>query len=284
MADAKSPPDDPQRRDFLLNSATGVVVGAGLVTACWPFINSMNPSSDVLSKATTEASLKGISLGESKKVLRQLGGIMPFYDRSIDIVLATHSDKDHIGGLPDVLERYNVGAAVVSGVESKTSIYSEFEKIIDNKKIKKIFARAGQIIWLSDDTYIEILFPDRSTIGWESNTASVVARLVYGNTEFLFTGDSPKKIEKYLTAQYGEKLQSDVLKLGHHGSRTSTSEIFLSAVSPQYAIISAGENNRYGHPHKEVTDMLKDFEISSLATYERGTIIITSDGENVYVK
>jgi len=222
--------------------------------------------------------------GSNKKVLRQLGDTMPFYDRSIDVVLATHPDKDHIGGLPDVLNRYNVGVIVASDVESDTSIYNEFEKIIEGKKIKKIFARAGQVIWLSDDVYIEILFPDRDTSGLESNTASIVTRLVYGSTEFLFTGDSPKSIEKYLTAQYGEKLRSDVLKLGHHGSRTSTSEIFLSAVSPQVAIVSAGTDNRYGHPHKEVTDILKEFEIPSLATYESGTIMIKSDGENIYIK
>jgi len=222
--------------------------------------------------------------GSNKKVLRQLGGVMPFYDRSIDLVLATHPDKDHIGGLPDVLERYKIGVVIASDVESDTSIYNEFEKIIDDKEIKKIFARTGQIIWLSDDAYIEILFPDRSTIGMESNTASIVARLVYGNTEVLLTGDSPKSIEKYLTAQYGEKLHSDVLKLGHHGSRTSTSEFFLSAVNPQFAIISAGVDNRYGHPHKEVTEMLKEFEIPSLATYKSGTVVIKSDGENIEIK
>ena len=222
--------------------------------------------------------------GSNKKVLRKLGGVMPFYDRSIDIVLATHPDKDHTGGLPDILKRYEVEAVITSDVQSDTSAYREFEKIIDDKRIKKIFARAGQIIWLSNDIYIEILFPDRSTSGWDSNTASVVARLVYGDTEFLLTGDSPKKIEKYLTAQYGGKLHSDILKLGHHGSRTSTSRIFLSAVNPEYTIISAGLNNRYGHPHKEVVEMLKEFEISSLATYENGTIVIKSDGKNIYIE
>ncbi len=222
--------------------------------------------------------------GPNNSVLRELNGIMPFYDRSIDVVVATHPDKDHIGGLPSILEKFKVDIFIEPGVISNSGTYKAIGIIDKEKNIKKVLAKRGQRIILDKNVYIDTLFPDRSTLDWETNTASVVMRLVYGDTSFLLTGDSPKRIEEYIASLDREGLTANVLKLGHHGSRTSTSEFFLSAVNPQYAIISAGTDNRYGHPHKEVVDMLKRFEIPSLATYENGTIIIQSDGENIKVE
>ena len=118
----------------------------------------------------------------------------------------------------------------------------------------------------------------------DTNDASIVAKLVYGNTSFLFTGDSPKKIEEYLVFIDKENLDVDVLKAGHHGSKTSSSESFIGYTSPEYAIISAGENNRYGHPHKEVLDILEKFGAQILRTDELETIIIESDGENIEIR
>lgn len=222
--------------------------------------------------------------GPNKSVLRELGKIMPFYDRSIDLVIASHPDKDHTGGLPSVLKKFKVGAFMESGVTSHNGIYDALEKISKKEGIKKIIAKRGERIILDKGVYIDILFPDRSTVRWETNTASIVARLVYGNTSFLLTGDSPQKIEKYLVYLDGNNLSSNILKLGHHGSRTSSSKIFLETVNPQYAIISAGLNNRYGHPHKEVVDLLKELNIPSLITFKVGTIVMKSDGENIEIE
>lgn len=222
--------------------------------------------------------------GPNKSVLRQLGGVMPFYDRSIDMVVATHPDKDHTGGLPAVLEKFRVAVFVEPGVRSGNGIYGAIMNITEKKDIKKILAKRGERIFLDKNVYIDVLSPDRDTYGWETNTASVVLRLVYGNTSFVFSGDAPKKIEEYIVALGGDGLSANVLKLGHHGSRTSTSQVFLSAVDPQIAIISAGKNNKYGHPHKEVMDMLKQFEIPTLVTYDEGTIVIESDGENIKIQ
>jgi competence protein ComEC len=116
----------------------------------------------------------------------------------------------------------------------------------------------------------------------ETNTSSIVLQLVYGDSEFLFMGDSPKSIEEYLVLIEGEHLQSDVLKIGHHGSRTSTSELFLDEVQPQFAVISAGKENSYGHPHVEVTDMLFNFRVEMLETAEEGTITFLSDGSQLW--
>lgn len=222
--------------------------------------------------------------GPNKNVLRQLSKIMPFYDRSIDVVIATHPDKDHIGGIPDVIERYDVDFILDSGNESDSATYSELRRSSKSKGIRNIQARRGMVVVLGDEVYMNILFPDRDVSGVESNTASVVARLMYGNTEFMLTGDSPKAIEEYLVMLDGANLQSDVLKAGHHGSKTSSSEFFLGYVSPKYSVISAGKDNQYGHPHEEVINMLNQFGSTILNTQDRGMIVFESDGENIFVK
>lgn len=219
--------------------------------------------------------------GSNKAVLKELGKVMPFYDRTIDAVIATHPDKDHIGGLIDVLKNYHTDFVMEPGVSSDTGAYQELKKTIADKKLPRILARRGMSLNLGDGAWLNILFPDRDTNNWETNTASIVAKLVYGNNSFLLTGDSPIAIEKYLSMIDGKNLQSNVLKTGHHGSRTSTSESFAGLVSPEYAVISAGKNNRYGHPHKEVLGILEKIKATILKTYESGTITFSSDGEMV---
>ena len=130
---------------------------------------------------------------------------------------------------------------------------------------------------------LEILFPDRNTEGWETNTASIVARLAYGDKSFIFTGDSPQSVEQYIVGKNGGSIKSTVLKLGHHGSRTSSSKVFLSAVNPEYAVISAGKDNKYGHPHKEVIDLLTKLKISTFSTSEERTVIFKTDGTNLHI-
>ncbi len=216
--------------------------------------------------------------GRDGTVLRELAKVMPFYDRSIDIVIATHPDADHIGGLIPVLKRYRVGTILRPGVQSDTPATESLLKLLAGADTKEFLARRGQVLDLGGGAYLHVLFPDRDASGLESNTASVVTQLIYGEHKFLFTGDSPKKIEEYLVQLHGKSLKSDVLKLGHHGSKTSSSDLFLGFVDPQYAIISAGADNKYGHPHKEVLDKLKRFEIPTLSTSQGGTIIFKSDG------
>ncbi|MEK7148428.1 MAG: ComEC/Rec2 family competence protein [Patescibacteria group bacterium] len=219
----------------------------------------------------------------SGAVLRALGSVMPFWDRSLDVVLSTHPDQDHVGGLPIVLNRFRVGYVVTTENISDTGAYNAFEKEIAEKRLKRVLARAGEKIILDDGVVLEILFPDRSAQGWETNTGSIVARLLYGNESFVFTGDSPQSVEKFLVNKKGGAIRSTVLKLGHHGSRTSSSREFLSAVDSKYAVISAGKDNKYGHPHKEVTDLLTELKIPSISTAEHGTIIFKTDGMGLRV-
>ncbi|MBU3969020.1 MBL fold metallo-hydrolase [Patescibacteria group bacterium] len=217
--------------------------------------------------------------GADKKVLRELSKIMPFHDRSIDIVIISHPDKDHIGGLPSVFENYEISAFVEPGVGTDTDIYNILKNLVKKENSKIILARSNMVFNLDKNIFLKILFPDRDVSGMDTNDASVIAHLVYGNSEFLFTGDSPQKIEKYLVSLGGEKLNSDVLKIGHHGSKTSSSKSFVGFVSPEYAVISVGADNKYGHPNQEVINILNEFGVKILKTSESGTIIFETDGE-----
>lgn len=211
-------------------------------------------------------------------LLRSLGREMSFWDRTIDVVLATHADQDHVGGLPSVLQSVNVTNVVTTENVSTTGVYTAFKKALAENGVHHILARAPGRIILDDGVVFEILFPNGNTTDWETNTASIVGRLSYGDTSFLLTGDSPQSVEKYLVGAHGGKINADVLKLGHHGSKTSSSEVFLSAVSPEYAIVSAGRGNKYGHPNKEVIDLLSKFSISTINTANTGTILFETDG------
>lgn len=219
--------------------------------------------------------------GRNKALIRQLSEVMPFYDRSIDLVIATHPDLDHIGGLPFVLDRFSVGGFMEPGVEVDTLVYRTMEKTLEEKGIPKIIARRGMRAVLDQEVFLDILFPDRDVSGLEPNDASIVAKLSYGETAFMLTGDAPRKMELYLVSLDGNYLQSDVLKAGHHGSRTSSDLIFVGFVNPKYGIISAGRNNSYGHPYQEVLDVFDKLGVSVLSTADLGTIGFSSNGREV---
>src|SRR3989344_2333491 len=197
-------------------------------------------------------------------VLSALGSVMPFYDRFIDVVIATHPDEDHSGGLVSVLQRYRVGAVLLSGRTADTAAAKSFRETILSRGVQTLTARRGMRILLDGSTSLTILFPDRDVSVVATNEASIITRLTYVDTSYLFTGDAPQSIERYVVMLDGEGIASDVLKVGHHGSKTSTDEAFLGAVNPTYAVISAGKDNRYGHSHEEVIERLKRFQATIL--------------------
>ena len=220
--------------------------------------------------------------GPGRALFAPLSEMMPFYDRSIDVVIATHPDADHIGGLPEVLRRYDIDFFLDPGVSSDTGVYQALLRARDESDAEYIVARRGMEIALGDGAVLQILFPDRDMEGADTNDASIVAKLIYGGTSFLLTGDSPQKVEKYLAMRDGKKLDVDVLKAGHHGSKTSTSDIFLGYTSPASVVLSVGAENRYGHPHAEVVARLTEFGAKILRTDEDGTVIMKSDGETIF--
>lgn len=222
--------------------------------------------------------------GRSKNILRLLEEVMPRFDHSLDLIIGTHPDADHIGGLPAVLEEYEVGGVLEPGSVSGSKIYKTLEESIIEKKIPHLLARENMVIDFGDGAYFVVVFPHQDVSTWETNNSSIVGLYIYKNTSFMLTGDAPLATEMYLSKKYGTRLHADVLKLGHHGSRTSSGETFLKLLNPGLAIISAGKDNSYGHPHKEVTDRLKKMMIPSLSTAEMGTLTFHTNGETISFK
>lgn len=225
--------------------------------------------------------------GKGNQVLGGLHEVMGFFDRDIDMVVATHPDMDHVAGLIDVLRRYEVETILLTENKSDTPAFATFLEAVQKEGSTVVYARRGQVFDLgqgeSGSTTLSILFPDRDPSMLESNMSSIVVRLVYGESEYLLTGDSPEEIEAYLV-DGGVVLQSDVLKAGHHGSRTSSSEAFVSAVAPTYVIFSAGKDNSYGHPHTEVVERFAAHGVVQKNTAEEGSIHSVSDGVSIVFK
>ncbi|HEY1042054.1 MAG TPA: MBL fold metallo-hydrolase [Candidatus Paceibacterota bacterium] len=221
--------------------------------------------------------------GKDKSAVRELSKVMGPLDRRIDIVLATHPDADHIGGLPDVLSRYRVGTVLESGKAGDSSQADRFTDSIRREAGAAYgIAKQDMRIHLGEGVYADVLFPEGDAKKLrETNDASVILRLVYGESEFMLTGDAPSWVEERLVQKYGRGLRSDVLKAGHHGSRTSSSDVFLFAVMPQTVVVSAGKDNPYGHPHPEVLDNVREIGATVVSTAESGTIVFRSDGKSV---
>ncbi len=220
--------------------------------------------------------------GPTNATIEQIGKLMPFYDRSLDMLVVTNPDKDHYFSFIDILKLYHVGTVLEPGTQSPSATYKELENRIHEQKVPKVLAKRGMEIALDQNVSLLVLFPDRDVSGLTTNDGSIVMKLIYGNTSVLLTGDSPQKIENYLITLDGDMLQSDVLKAGHHGSRTATGEPYVQVVKPRYAVISDGKNNKYGHPHKETLDTLNKYHIPILRTDQLGTIIIHSDGRKLW--
>lgn len=223
--------------------------------------------------------------GPDNSVLERLSGVMPFYDRRIDLLILTHPDADHLNGLVEVLKRYEIGQIVETGILDKSAEYDEWHKLIKGKNIPITYALAGQKIKIGEGFLLEVLYPNQNLAGKEvssTNSASVVSRLDYGKNSFLFTGDEEGAEEAYLTS-LGAKIDVDVLDVAHHGSKNSTSKDFLKAVTPQIAAIQAGRKNRYGHPAPETLDRLNETGAKIFRIDQCGDINIFADGENYRV-
>ncbi|MDQ3076460.1 MAG: hypothetical protein M3Q63_00175 [bacterium] len=219
--------------------------------------------------------------GPSNVILSELNKVMPFYDRSIDMLLVTNPDTDHYAGFIDVVDHYKIGEVIEAGTQSDTKTYGHFENLIQEKKIKKTDGKRGMTVDIGGGAKLRILFPDQDVSTAKTNDGSLLAKLEYKNTSVMLTGDAPRETEEYVMSLNSEEMKSTVLKVGHHGSRTSASEVFVRSVNPQFAVISAGVKNRYGHPHKETTDLFEKLHIPVLGTYEKGTIIMKLDGTSI---
>ncbi|MBI2856369.1 MAG: DNA internalization-related competence protein ComEC/Rec2 [Chloroflexi bacterium] len=225
---------------------------------------------------------------DPQRLLTLLGERMPFWDHSLDLVVLTHAHEDHVGGLVEVLRRYDVDLVLERDFDYASPEYAAWRSILTEQGIPTLQAMGGQRITLDRGLLLEVLYPpDHLLAGTSSdvNNASVVMRLVYGETSFLLTGDLEREGEGFLLRR-SVPLESTMLKVGHQGSRTSTTPTFLREVSPQVAVISAGKDNRFGHPHQETLDTLGELmpEDRVLTTAEDGTVELISDGSRLWMR
>jgi len=207
---------------------------------------------------------------------------MPALDRTLDAIIETHPDADHIGGFSELLNRYEVGVFISPGIPKDTATAKKLEQQVDEKNIPRIVARRGLSLDLGEGAVLYVLYPDRDVSGLPNNKVNeggIVARLVYGESEVLLMADVGKVVETRLVQLDGAGLESDLLKVSHHGSRFSTGEPFVSIVSPEVAVISVGKNS-YGHPTPEALFVLKKAGAEILRTDQEGTVVFTSDGKH----
>jgi competence protein ComEC len=197
---------------------------------------------------------------------------------TIDYLIATHPHADHIGGLPAIINGTNIGEIYMPRVSHTTQTFERLLTAIENKGLQINTARAGVNILSIPDLQIDIIAPVRDNYS-NLNDHSAVIKIVYGNTSFLFMGDAEALSEGHITTD----VSADVLKVGHHGSRTSTTQTFLNKVSPTFAVISVGSGNSYGHPTDEVLNRLNNANVKIYRTDLQGTIVFTSDGNTITV-
>lgn len=221
--------------------------------------------------------------GPSKKIIEKLAQELPFFDRSIDFIIATHPDSDHIAGLAEVLKSYKVDLVGWTGIKGSTAEFQEFNNEIEENKSGKVVLKKGQKVFIGKNLYFEVLAPLEDFEGKTAkdyNTSSLVLKMAYGKNNFLFTGDASVSIEKKLVEE-GSDISSQVLKIGHHGSKSSTSDLFLEKVNPEIAVIQVGKDNRYGHPSSEVLERLAKYGIKVMRTDEAGDIRFLSNGNAI---
>jgi competence protein ComEC len=223
-----------------------------------------------------------IDTGPNQQVIQALGDALPLHVRNLDAVLLTHPDLDHIGGTVDVFSFYTVPLLITASSSKETDVTRAVDEIPVNRSV--VYRGDRIVLDVHHNIYADILAPDISWHPEDANDSSIVLKLVYGETCFILTGDASVNVEQALVHMYGDTLDCDVLKAGHHGSRTSTSASFVGTVSPSYAAISAGKDSDFGHPHQEVLDILSKFNVEILRTDEQGTISFVSDGKVVSLK
>ncbi|MCR4323148.1 MAG: MBL fold metallo-hydrolase [Candidatus Azambacteria bacterium] len=222
--------------------------------------------------------------GPDTRVVSELAEVMSFWDRSIDLIVLTHPQEDHMFGFIEVLRRYDVANVLMTGVNYHTRTYEEFKKAIEKEGARVILARAGEKIKFDDGVEMDILFPTNTIAGTDApadvNDTSVASRLRFGERTFLFMGDAGIQEESALVYS-GEDIDIDVLKVNHHGSRTSTSLLFLEKTTPTLALVSVGAKNKYGHPHQDTLTRLA--EVPIYRTDTQGRVAVYTDGVHISV-
>lgn len=272
---------------------TILIVAYTLITSDFSMLETENEIKQVTNIENGEFKIHFIDVGQADSILIESNNEFMLVDAGnngdgdlvvnylkeegvseLKYVIGTHAHEDHIGGMDNVIREFDINRFFMPNVMTTTRT---FETVLDellNKHIKFETPNINDEFNLGD-TKIEIIHVSESESN--INNTSIVTKVTYKDTSYLLMGDAEEEVEHEIN-----NIQADVLKLGHHGSRSSTNEEFLKMVNPQIAIICAGQNNKYGHPHKETLDKLKN--INTYSTMDNGTIVLTSDGQNISVE
>jgi len=202
----------------------------------------------------------------------------------LDLILATHADADHIQGLTDVAKNFEIGEALFGRMPMRDPEFQSLRTVLTRRGIPTELISRG-ITFKFGGATVEVLYPlpDASDDAASDNDHSVVLRIVYGNRAFLFTGDIESGAEADLLSR-GGNLSSDLIKVPHHGSRTSSTQAFIDSVRPEYAVISVGRHSRFGHPHKEIVERWLSAGANLMTTGERGMVSVSTDGKDLNVR
>lgn len=224
-----------------------------------------------------------IDSGPNRNIIFSLGKIMPIYDKKIEYLIITHFDQDHIGGISELVNRYEIGMVIMEDVCQKQSCEEIKRTFIENNIPVNSTKSISQIT--ITDTKINFLYPRSANINnKEENDKSIISCISAGTAKILITGDASVAIEQMMLEadKMGECADVDVLHAGHHGSKTASSLEFITSIRPEYAILSSGKDNRYGHPHFEVLERFKQSNIQVLRTDELGNISYNIDTKTFY--
>jgi len=217
---------------------------------------------------------------DKKKLLNYLSNL---HLEKLDYVIATHPHEDHIGNMSDVIDDYNVLAFYAPKVQSTTKTFEQMVESLKSKNLKiNVIKKGTDSINLGENTKVTIFSPTKDYYE-DLNNYSPVIKIEYGKTSFLFTGDAQKEVEKEILAN-NEDISADILKVGHHGSSTSTTKDFLNKVNPSIGVISLGKDNTYNHPNDGTVKRLKENKVTIYRTDKNGTVILSSDGSTIIKK
>lgn len=278
-----------------LKTITALLLSVFIFAAC----SNSNPTGGT-SNADTKNSIKisYIDVGQGDSALIQVNGknllidagtnestnkLISYLDKQnikkLDYVVATHPHEDHIGGMDTVIKKYDIGEFYAPKKLANTKTFESMMNALKSKNLKINVAKAGVNLDLGKNVKCEMIAPNADNYE-DVNNYSAVIKITYGNSKFLFTGDAEKLSEKEILNKNYD-ISADVLKVGHHGSSSSSSKPFLDKVTPKIAIISCGKNNDYGHPHRETMNELTKRKIQVYRTDVDGTIVLRSDGNKI---
>lgn len=239
-----------------------------------------------------------IDAGPGNRVVNCLSKYMPFWDRKIEVALMTHPQTDHFGGFIEVANLYDLGTFLTSGLDADSDEFTRLKQVLSGSQTEVVFVASGDRLRISD-LYFDILWPSESKIGVatgdqdvlgiyssgdDPNTFSIVTVLHYKDFDAIFTGDIGPSESKQIAKFVNSEISYEYLKVPHHGSKNGLSLELLEVISPRIGVISAGKNNSYGHPHKQILDMLETRGVKVKRTDIEGDIVISSNGTSWWIE